>query len=107
MKDLRQSQAIGLSELCLKDIALDGKLQSHHNVAGALISSDVDQPLNQPFAIARKEPNSSKQSLLRMTVGKNVERDCLGVFAQAGFLLQLIGGGHAAQAIHLVKHLRA
>ena len=42
-----------------------------------------------------------------MAIGEEIERDGLGVLRERGFLLDLLGRGHAAQTVHLVANLGA
>jgi len=46
----------------------------------------------------RRGTRRRQHALLRVRVGEEVQRDGLGVLAQAGFAMQLEGGGEAAQA---------
>ena len=83
-------------------------------MAGALAGGFFDQAGDEPGAgvvasvgclLRGEEPGAGNDALLRMALGKEVEGHCVGMLAQAGFLVEFEGGGEAAQAIHLVAHL--
>src|SRR6185437_6094920 len=76
-------------------------------MAGTLVRRHLDQPLDEAVAVAGHEPDAGDDSLLQVAVGEEVQGEGVGVLAEARVFLKLEGRGHAAQAVHLVEHLRA
>src|ERR1017187_10699811 len=90
------------------------RLEADDDVPRALAGSFVNQAGDEAGAEAiavsgfpyGEQPGAGDNALLGMAFGEEVEGHSFGVPAQAGFLVELVGGSEAAQAVHLVAHLR-
>lgn len=75
-------------------------------VAGAVGCGLLDERGEERRSIAGQIGDAADRPLLRMAIGEEVEAKRVHVAADAGFTLQLVVGGQAAEAVHLVAHLR-
>ena len=74
-------------------------------MAGAFLRGLIDELGDEGVSVAGEEGGGADDALLRVLVGEEVEVERVDVAAEAGFGLELVVRGQAAEAVHLVAHL--
>ena len=74
-------------------------------MAGTFLRGLIDELRDEAVSVAGEEGGGADDAFLRVLVGDEVEVERVDVAAEAGFGLELVVRGQAAETVHLVAHL--